>query len=215
MSIAHRTLQDFIAEQVRERIRNGKLPAGAKIDQKALAAEFSVSRMPIREALRQLDAEGYVTLLPHRGAVVTKLSAAEIEETYEIRAVLEGLAARLALPNLDSSALAHIRELLDAMASTEDVHEWVALNGEFHDQIERHGDRRLLLELIHRLRGQCEPYVRMYVHLLHRSKQAQREHEAIFAACESGSPDTLEAAVRNHLRATGLGLANFIGHEAR
>ena len=84
-------------------------PAGTRIDQDALAAEFSVSRMPVREALRQLGAEGFVTIVPHRGAIVTALSPAEVEEIYEIRAALEGVAARHASQTLTADDLERLR----------------------------------------------------------------------------------------------------------
>ena len=94
MALTHLTIQQAVADAVRTRVISGQLPAGTRIDQDALAAEFSVSRMPVREALRQLGAEGFVTIVPHRGAIVTALSPAEVEEIYEIRAALEGVAAR-------------------------------------------------------------------------------------------------------------------------
>jgi DNA-binding GntR family transcriptional regulator len=87
MVIKHRTLDSFVVDELRERIVSGTLPAGTKIDQQALAEELGVSRMPVREALRRLSAEGFVQLISHRGAVVAELSHDEIIEVYEMRGV--------------------------------------------------------------------------------------------------------------------------------
>jgi DNA-binding GntR family transcriptional regulator len=208
--ITHRTLPGALIETVRERIINGELTAGTRIDQDALAAEFGVSRMPVREALRQLDAEGFVTLVPHRGAIVSQLGSAEVEEIYEMRAVLEGLACRLALPSLTATDLKGIREALDGMSATSDIREWTRLNALFHSGIFLPCERQHLLKVIEHLRRQCEPYVRMYVHLLRGETQADREHHAIFDAVEAGDGEEVERLVRAHLVGTGRGVARYL-----
>ena len=137
MALTHLTIQQAVADAVRTRIIAGQLSAGTRIDQDALAAEFSVSRMPVREALRQLGAEGFVTIVPHRGAIVTALSPAEVEEIYEIRASLEGVAARHASLRLTADDLDALRKILDTMRNESQIDRWVALNAEFHNAIKR------------------------------------------------------------------------------
>lgn len=212
--IGHRTLPGALIETVRDRIISGELRAGTRIDQDALATEFGVSRMPVREALRQLDAEGFVTLVPHRGAIVSELDGAEVEEIYEMRAVLEGLACRLALPNLSEEDIAAVRAAMDSMTETTDIREWTTLNAQFHEQVFRRCDRQHLLKVIERLRHQCEPYVRMYVHLLRGEIQADREHHEIFDAIVTKDGDEVERLVRAHLVATGRGVARYLSAEA-
>jgi len=87
--IPRQSLATAVADKLREKILNGELREGQQLRQDAIAAELRVSRIPVREALRQLEAEGLVTIIPHRGAVVSALSLEEIEELFEIRAVLE------------------------------------------------------------------------------------------------------------------------------
>jgi DNA-binding GntR family transcriptional regulator len=205
-TLRHKTIQDFLTDTLRSRIVSGELPAGTRIDQDALAAEFSISRMPVREALRALDAEGFVTLKPHRGAVVSSLSPTEVDEIYQMRAVLEGLASRLALTHLTESHFAQLEALLNTMSSTSDVHKWVRCNAEFHGVIEEACGRSRLLELIVRLRHQTESYVRMYVHLLHGEERAITEHRRIVDACLRGDEAAVEASVREHLLNTGVGV---------
>jgi DNA-binding GntR family transcriptional regulator len=212
--ISHRTLPGALIETVRERIINGELAAGSRIDQDALAAEFGVSRMPVREALRQLDAEGFVTLVPHRGAVVSQLGSAEVEEIYEMRAVLEGLACRLALPNMSEADLDAVNTALEAMSKTTDIREWTTLNAQFHAGLFTPCHREHLLKVIERLRRQSEPYVRMYVHLLRGEIQADREHHAIYDAVVAKDGEEVERLVRAHLVGTGQGVARYLNAEA-
>ncbi len=210
MALTHLTIQQAVADAVRVRIIAGELEAGTRIDQDALAAEFSVSRMPVREALRQLGAEGFVTIVPHRGAIVTALSPGEVEEIYEIRAALEGVAARHASQELTDEQLDRLRKVLAAMRKEEeDIDRWVQLNSEFHDAINQASGRPRLLELIQRFREQSQPYIRLYVQRLHKTAQARKEHKAIVDALTDRDPDRAEAAVRDHLNATGRAVAAF------
>ncbi len=212
MDIPYRTLTELAAARIQELILSGELKAGTKIDQAALAAEFDMSRMPIREALRELAARGLVKAIPHRGMVVAQLTPDEIEETYEIRAALEGLASRLASPNLSSADLAAMVDCLDRMEPVRDVDEWIRLNAEFHGIIERQCGRPRLLELIRRLRNQCETYVRVYPRYLERDAFARQEHRAILKACQDRSEEDVERTMRSHLLNTGRSLAAWL-HE--
>ena len=209
MALTHLTIQQAVADAVRTRVISGQLPAGTRIDQDALAAEFSVSRMPVREALRQLGAEGFVTIVPHRGAIVTALSPAEVEEIYEIRAALEGVAARHASQALSADDLDRLRKVLAAMRNEKQIDTWVALNAEFHNAINQASMRPRLLELIQRFREQSQPYIRLYVQRLHKSAQARKEHRAILEALADRDADQAEAAVRAHLVGTGRAVAAF------
>jgi DNA-binding GntR family transcriptional regulator len=209
MALTHLTIQQAVADAVRTRVISGQLPAGTRIDQDALAAEFSVSRMPVREALRQLGAEGFVTIVPHRGAIVTALSPAEVEEIYEIRAALEGVAARHASQALTAGDLDRLRKVLAAMRNEKEIDTWVALNAEFHNAINQASMRPRLLELIQRFREQSQPYIRLYVQRLHKSAQARKEHRAILEALADRDADRAESAVRAHLVGTGRAVAAF------
>jgi DNA-binding GntR family transcriptional regulator len=209
MALTHLTIQQAVADAVRKRVISGELPAGTRIDQDALAAEFAVSRMPVREALRQLGAEGFVTIVPHRGAIVTALSPAEVEEIYEIRAALEGVAARHASQALTAADLERLRKILAKMRNEKQIDTWVALNAEFHNTINQASERPRLLELIQRFREQSEPYIRLYVERLHKNAQARREHRAILEALADRNPDRAETAVRTHLVSTGRAVAAF------
>jgi DNA-binding GntR family transcriptional regulator len=210
MSVRYRTMQEYAATVIRERILSGELEAGSRIDQDALAVEFGMSRMPIREALRELAVTGLVTVVPHRHVVVSSLEPHEIEETYEMRSVLEGLACRLAVPNLLPSDLDRMADVLQAMRNSDDPGDWIRLNGEFHAIIEQACGRARVLELITQLRSQCEPYVRIYLNQLERHAQAHDEHEAVLRASRAGSEAEAERAMQAHLLTTGRNVASWV-----
>ena len=209
MTLTHLTIQQAVADAVRTRIIAGVLPAGTRIDQDALAAEFSISRMPVREALRQLGAEGFLTIVPHRGAIVTALSPDEIVVIYVIRAELVGVAAGHASQALTAGDLDALRRILASMRTEDQIDRWVTLNDEFHNVINQASGRPRLLELIQRLREQSQPYIRLYVQRLHKSAQARKEHKAILDALIDRDAEQAEIAVRAHLISTGRAVAGY------
>src|SRR5690606_7315048 len=122
-----------IARQVREAILDGRLSPGTRVRQEALARRFGVSRIPVREALRQLESEGLVTLVPHSGARVARLDLAEHLELYRIREALEPVAAAESAPNLTDDQLDELRSLAAQIAdAVDDEPRWLELDRRFH-----------------------------------------------------------------------------------
>ncbi len=153
-------LVDHIAATLQTRVLSGEIPTGARLRQEALAAEFGVSRTPVREALRKLQAGGLVELAPHRGAVVRGPSAREIREAYVVRAELEGLAAELATTRIHEQQLQGLRDSVALFRrsigsiverrrsgsgrATSDIENWTRANDSFHQGIlEAAGNERL------------------------------------------------------------------------
>src|SRR5690242_15355831 len=148
----HRALVDKLAATLQARVLNGELPMGARLRQAALAEEFGVSRTPVREALRKLQASGLVELRPNRGALVRGLSSREVRDAYEVRAELEGLAAELAALHVHHEHIDRLQEaqelfrsaLSDAIAAREAGTEvsqevsdrWGRANDLFHQAIQ-------------------------------------------------------------------------------
>jgi len=132
----HRTTPSLVAEVLREAILRGVLKGGQPLPQDELAARFGLSRIPIREALRQLEGEGLVTVYPHRGAVVSELSGEELQEMCEIRIALETAAVRLAIPHLDGETLSRAEAILTATdRETDVVAHWSKNNWTFHSTL--------------------------------------------------------------------------------
>jgi DNA-binding GntR family transcriptional regulator len=210
MIIKHRTLDSFVVDELRERISSGTLAAGTRIDQQALAEELGVSRMPVREALRRLSAEGFVELISHRGAIVAELSHDEIIEIYEMRGVLQGLAARLAVPHYTDEAIVEMREILAKLDATTDIAEWIELNSAFHQAIESPSEAEHVLALVERLTQLCAPYLQISVRFLNAEETAVGLHHAMMDAVLERDADALEQAVRAHLVESGRDVARYV-----
>jgi DNA-binding GntR family transcriptional regulator len=132
----HLTLREKIVETIRSAIVNGQLPAGSRVAEPDLADRFGISRTPIREAFRQLETEGFITVIPRKGAVVASLSAKDVSDFYDLKAVLEGYAARIAAKKLtekDIAKMDSVNRQMEAAAGRKEVRRVLALHNEFHD----------------------------------------------------------------------------------
>lgn len=150
----HQTLREKILETIREAILRGTLRAGEKVAEPELAERFGISRTPIREAFRQLESEGYLTVIPRKGAVVTSLSERDVEEFYTIKSILEGYAARIAAERMadkEIERLEAINDRLEQLAKEGDVKTFFRVHNEFHELFIRAANNDKLLELIGQL----------------------------------------------------------------
>lgn len=150
----HQTLREKILESIREAILRGQLKPGEKVAEPELAERFGISRTPIREAFRQLESEGYLTVIPRKGAVVAQLSERDIEEFYAIKSVLEGFAARMAalkMSEKEIEKLEAINEKLEQLARQGDVKTFFRVHNEFHELFIRAAGNDKLAELIDQL----------------------------------------------------------------
>jgi DNA-binding GntR family transcriptional regulator len=200
-----RITADYVADALRDAILTGRLPDGAVLKQAAIAEHLGVSRVPVREAMRELQAEGLVQAQAHHIAVVPSLSLQRIAELYEYRALIEAHMAERAVPQLDKAEIKALKAKNKEMAGTTDHAKWLQLNAEFHDIMLSKGGDETGLELVHQLRTKAERYVRMWSKGkgVHRPKEVRREHAAIIAAIESGDASAVGETVRNHILHTG------------
>ena len=137
--VPRQTLTSAVADRLRDKILRGEFRAGEQLRQHAIAAEFDVSRIPLREAFRQLEAEGLIEIIDHRGAVVSALSPEEIEELFDIRAALESVTLRHAVPRLTEEDLERAEESLvtyeRALNDETDFEVWGELHWRFHSSL--------------------------------------------------------------------------------
>lgn len=209
------TTQQLACNYLREHILNGKFSAGMRLKTEELAEILGISRMPVRDALQQLHSEGLVEIRPNRGAIVMRLSADEILEMFEIRATLEGLAARHACENFDSDDFVKLEQMRDEMhRSTNDVGHWLKLHDDFHDFICLRSNRPLLFRQIRTARQAVTPYVRMYISLYHRMEMPKAEHDLLISIARRGNPDLFEATMRDHVLSAGNGVWTFLNHHS-
>ena len=197
----YKTKSGFVYELLRERIVSGEWPQGTAIIVSSVAGELGVSAIPVREAMKQLQAEGLVELEPHRGARVTVFDPKKIVEVMSIRAALEGYAARVALPFIDNAALADLRCKVDDMgrfASAGDTARLVAANKEFHRKLYSMGPFPMLNDMIFKLWDGGGFSNVVFAFRPDRIRGVHEEHLAILAAIELRDGEELERLIRAH-----------------
>jgi Transcriptional regulators len=210
------TVTDYVVDAIRKGILTGDYSLGEKLDQKLLAEKLGVSVIPVREGLRQLEAEGLIRLVPRRGAFVAELSITELKEIYLIREVLEGLAAELAVPNLDSSAFNQLESLLGQMeeaTAEQDYSRLLELNRTFHFTIYEAARRPILLQIIASLWDRSSLCRRVYLYLPGRASQALAEHKEIYQASKQRDAQWAHQAVRKNVRQTIEGILARLNQE--
>ena len=191
-----------LTDRIRSMIMEGELAAGEKVPEKALTLRFGVSRTPVREALKVLAAEGYVRLIPNRGAVVSELTLAELEEVFPVVAALEGAAGELAALHAAAEEVVAIRRLNDAMHAAFEAGDrplYFDLNQQIHHAILA-AARNPTLERQHRLVAQRVRRARYQANLTgERWREALREHDVIIEALEARDAARLGRAMKTHL----------------
>ena len=195
-----RTVAEQVANVLREAIASGTIKAGTSLRQDDLAEQFGFSRMPIRDALRQLEAEGIVSIHPTKGAQVARMDSAEISEIYALRELLECEALRLSLPNLAGDRLDEAEQVLDQIDAERNVGRWGALNRAFHLALYDACGNHRLLGLIEAHHNAADRYVRILLSNLDYRSRSQTEHRDLLAACRWRDGDRAIGILRQHLR---------------
>lgn len=199
-----------VYQALRERIFHGALPPNTRLVELHLASQFSVSRTPVREALKRLVAEGLVTVEPLRGMVVRDAEPREITQIYEVREVLEGLAARLAAQRASEADLGKLHLLMEMMRESARAQRWEALvqaNIKFHEVILIASGNETLCSMARSLQDFVRRFSSMAFSDPKRVEEVLAEHEAIVAALESRDGDRAEAVSRGHLTEARANLA--------
>ena len=206
---SHRPLRDKVVGELRRRIIDGLYEPGDRLTEERLAEDFGVSRNPVREAIRVLQAEGFLTALPRRGAVVARMSVRDLEDLFDVRSALEVLAARLAADRMDAAGAAVLDRLLAKARTTHRVADLAALNTQFHATISALSGNTLLTGMMESLHSRLQWVYRQSVET--RAAQSWAEHRALAAAIRAGDAEMAAAAARTHVmaaRESALALAN-------
>jgi DNA-binding GntR family transcriptional regulator len=207
--VRYRTATQHVVECLREGIATGALAEGDALVQDEIAEALGVSRTPIREALRLLEAEGWVRFSPHRGAVVATLSADEIRQIFEIRFALESLALKQSIPKLDAAAFDDARSMLDALDREADIGRWVALHRKFHMRLYAAASPRLLA-LIEDQYDAVDRYLRLELLAMDNAADNREEHRAILSACRAQRIDEAIRLCEPHIAGAGVDLAEAL-----
>jgi DNA-binding GntR family transcriptional regulator len=211
--IQRQTIASMTVEALRERILRGDYPEGEPLRQDALADELGVSRIPVREALRQLEAEGLVTFNPHRGAVVSTLSLDEIVELFELRAEIECDLLARAIPRTTKDQLDRAFDVLDdfddALRSGEATR-WGPLNWHFHAALYAPANRNFTMSILQKLHHHSDRYFRMQVLLARGGEKANEEHRAIANAVRGKDVPSAIELMRKHILGAGSSLVELL-----
>jgi DNA-binding GntR family transcriptional regulator len=206
-------VKDTLVETLRDEIVRGDFAPGQYLRLEEIAPRFDVSTTPVREALRELEAEGLVTIFPHKGAIVTKLSADELQDIYDIRATLEEMATRLAVPFLTEEILAELTSLVEQIDDyLDDVAMLVKLNHQFHHTLYSASGRSHLCELVRILRFRTQHYLHVFIvesELSHAPK-SQGEHRAILEACKRGDLEQATNLTYHHVAQVGRAIIEHV-----
>lgn len=207
LEIARVSLPQAIYSALREAILSGKFQSGEALRQEALAKQFDASRVPVREALHRLEAEGLVVLRPRRGFVVASLDLDEIEEIFQLRMLLEEHAGFIATQRRTEKDVAELGKILDVLQSIEvddpaNIPKWALHNRLFHGRLFESSRRRHVCNIATTLRDMVERYVRVEVAMTGHLDRAQAEHRQIFKAFAKGNADLVARLSREHCEHT-------------
>jgi|SRR5579871_968267 len=201
------SLADVAYRQVREAILGGVLGPGEPIGQADVANRIGTSRVPLREALQRLEAEGLVVLRPRRGYVVTSLDPDDIIDIFDIRMVLEERAGYLATLRATPADVAAVRELLDAMegmsvTNAQEAALFAERNRRFHERLFAASGRRQLCRVMTMLRTNVERYIRIGATIAGDLDKTRDDHHRIFDAFRRGDARRVGRLCREHCEAT-------------
>lgn len=202
MRLIHNSLHEEVADRLRQRIFDGELAPGTFLDEVQLAHELSISRTPLREALKVLTAEGLVRHEPRRGCFVAEVTEQDLDEIFPVIALLEGRCAFEAARNASEADLQALEELhakLARHAKARRVNDYYAVNFAIHEAIITLADNRWLAQVITDLRKIVKLARLQQLHAPGRLEQSLSEHLAVFAALKARDAEGAEAAMRTHL----------------
>jgi DNA-binding GntR family transcriptional regulator len=205
--IPRQSLAAAVIERLREQILNGELREGEQLRQDAIAAEFQISRIPVREALSHLAAEGLITIVANRGAVVSALAPEEIEQLFETRAVLECYMLRCAIPNLTDADFAKAEKILkqyeQSLEKDSEIKDWGKWNWSFHSILYAPANRPSMMSFVKTLNNNCDRYTRLHLLFTRDLHVAGKAHLDLLNACRTRNPDTASSVLWKHITDAG------------
>lgn len=207
------TLAESLRQRLEAAIASGRIEPGARLDEQEIAAQYGMSRTPVREAFRLLAANNLVELRGRQGATVRSIGAHALIEMFQVMAELEGLCARLAARRMNAAQKAKIIEIherLKSISGSGDIDLFYDVNQEFHEVIYEASHNAFLAEQTRKLRNQVAAYRRRVTHMPNRIADTIREHEAIMEAIFAHDSERAHSAMRDHLNLLGDDLLDFI-----
>jgi DNA-binding GntR family transcriptional regulator len=209
------TAPETIARALREAIIIGEILPAAPLRQDHIAAQFGVSHIPVREALKELVADGLAVFVKNRGVVVSELSADVAWELTEYRCLLEGQMARWAVPLITNQDLAEAKDILDRLDDETGISEILRLNTAFHAAIFRSANRPFFLKSIESVRTNLSRYWRLAWQELGHKPRSQQEHRKILKLCRKKDADAVGREMEDHIRETGSLIVSYLKRKSQ
>ncbi|MFP8967196.1 GntR family transcriptional regulator [Pokkaliibacter sp. CJK22405] len=210
----HKTRTQLVAEVIRDRILSGEIPAGTPLRQDALAKELNVSRIPVREALLLLEAQGLVEFEPHKGATASETSADMIAELFGLRALVESDILAKAIPLMTEETFSQAEKILaefdNALDTGTQIENWSSLNQAFHAKLYQCANQPLTMEVIASLNMRSDRYIRMQLVLTEGIKKAEKEHRELLSLCQAGKVEDAVSLLRNHIIEAGVAIEQWL-----
>ena len=199
------SLRGRVFQSIREDILSGRYEQNTELKDAAIGADLGVIRTPVREALRQLELEGLVTIIPNRGAYVNMITAKDVQDIYVIRSMLEGLCARWATQSITAEQLDSMEETLclsEYHTSKKNYEKLYELDSLFHEQLYEAGGSRILNHILSDFHDYVKMVRKATISTSSRSVTSTEEHRAIFEAIKEKDPDKAEALAKEHVKHT-------------
>lgn len=218
-AIPRQSLAGAVTDKLREKIIRGELKEGEQLRQDALATEFRVSKIPVREAFSHLEAEGLIKIVTNHGAIVAALSTDEIEQMFEVRAELECFILRHAIPNLTEEDLQEAQRKLDEyeqlVKSGSSAAGWSEWNWEFHSLFYEHAGRPVALSILKTLNANCDRYTQMVLSFTGNMQYTIATHRTLLDAFRTRNADAACCALWQHLMDASRLLTEFIKYRPK
>ena len=208
------SLTDQITTELRRRILNGQLAEGTTLRQERLATELGVSRIPLREAIRHLEAEGLVVSELHKGTVVSSLSPSELEELFGIRMQLETWLFEAAIPRMTQADFDLAEALIEEASKTGDVSNWGELNWRFHEALYRASGSRIALKLLRSVHDNAARYVNLQLIVMQDVERELSDHHAMLAYARLRDVERGVDMLRRHIARVSRNLMASLSRDA-
>lgn len=202
-----------IYEELQKRILRNELKAAQPLRQDDIAMQFGVSKIPVREALRQLESEGLVEFKPRRGAFVVELSEAEVIEVLEIRIALESRAIELAIPNMTEADILSAKQILDEYEKVSSFELWSDLNNRFHQCLYNPCGLPKLVSMIQSIKNQAGLFMQLRVTQAAGFDRPHKEHMELLEACEAADVKQGVKLIRQHIENTKKEVAAYFRNQ--
>ncbi len=192
-----------IHSELRQQIVDRTIPPGTKLTESSLSRMWNVSRTPIREVLRQLESEGFISFSPYRGFIVNAITIEDVDDLYTIKIYLDGLAGRLATPAVSGNPkrlefLEKLCKEMERLSVNVDIENYVKENSQFHSFLRGYCGNEWLIKILENLNSQINRFIVNVVNIPHRMEHSVGEHWDIYRKLKSGNGKQVEKSIGNH-----------------